>query len=162
MKPEDADNLFDVWTARLTSALAQRVTRKSFLTKLGTFLMVTVGAGTAASLEPRIVYAASCSDWWYCGMHGSPCAACGGSDSSCPSGCSPQSAWTYCCNLPGTNCWYYYTYRDCCGCSPSCDGTYCYNSSEPSWCTSGSYGCTLAQYAGWCGGDGCPTTPVRR
>jgi len=164
MDPNDieSDNPLDRLVERLSVALDERITRKAVLVRLGTGLLGILGLGAALAGSAKVVDASSCSDWQYCGLHGNLCSPCtGGTDTSWPAGCSAQASWTYCCQLPGTSCWYYETYKDCCGqnCSPSCS-TFCNNSSQGSWCTSGSYGCTMTIYGGLCSGSGCPFLPA--
>ncbi len=152
---------------RFARGLAQRTPRRSVLGKAGKSLLVLAGVATLDPVLPwdrrlpTVAAQGDCSSWQYCGMHGYPCSGCGGSDSSCPGGCSGGSSWTYCCTSPGTNCSYYYTYQDCCGSCSSCGNPFCTNSSEPNWCgTAGSYKCTMAIYGGLCSGTGCPSRPA--
>ena len=90
-----------------------------------------------------------CSSPQYCNMHGNPCACCGGSDASCPSGTARGAYWSYCCS--GRTRWF----TDCCGgsaCPASCP--WCANSNQPNWCGGAGgnvYRCTLAEDKGPCG-----------
>ncbi len=164
---DDAASPVDGGFEHLARGLAQRTPRRSFLGKAGTVLLALAGAATLDPVLPwdrRISTVAAqgeCGAWQYCGMHGHPCSGCGGSDSSCPGGCTEGSSWTYCCTYPGTSCTYYYTYRDCCGSCSSCSNSFCHGSDESDWCgTAGSYKCTLAVYGGLCSGTGCPFRPA--
>jgi methylamine dehydrogenase light chain len=137
---------------RATVALSERGSRRAFLAKVGRAILVISGVGAVTAsgvLQPvdrRVALAASCTDWSKCAMHGYPCENCGGSASSCPSGCSAGSSWTGCCSF-NANCYYYVTFQDCCGCSQSGCSNWCANSSEPNWCAGaggGTYTCTLS------------------
>lgn len=138
----------DEYGTRMARALAQRTgTRHGFLRLVGKGLLGLVGAPVLAPLLPvdRRVQPTdpACNYWKYCYIYGKPCANCGGSDNSCPSGCSQSSSsWTGCCRNPGNGCWYYVTYYDCCGCG-TCSTSFCSNGpTEPAWCSG--YTCTLA------------------
>lgn len=159
--------------SRLTIALSQRLSRKALLSRMGRVLLATVGAGAAANLNLLPAFAqCDCPEWWYCGLIGHPCSDCQtGSDTTCPTtcwdpvncNCAPRSWWSQCCQQPGTNCWYWYNYRDCCGsdCSPICGSRWCNCNLPQIWCAGqAQYGCTLAVGGGWCAGPGCPAAPA--
>jgi len=102
----------------------------------------TSGAVTASS-------GGICAQPQYCNIYGKPCACCGGSDASCPSGTNKGAYWSGSCG--GRNIWF----TDCCNsggtaCPSSCP--FCANSSsgQPSWCAAAGphYVCTLAEDKG--------------
>lgn len=153
---------------RLLRSTAARSTRRSFFGRLGTLALVLAGGGSAASLvlTDARVHASGCGpetgcdSWKYCWMSGKPCGKCGGTDTTCPGGCTKgTSYWVACCETP------IFTgrlirYKDCCGsctlnCNPS--GACCTNSKgqpgipSSGWCDNGlTYKCTLAEEIGPC------------
>lgn len=157
VRPDDA---VDDAVEAMSRKLAQRVSRRGFLTLLGKTVLALVAGSIAEVLLPvdRTVQVAeassNCSAGMNCGMHGYPCDCCGGTSSTCPSGTTRGSAWTRCCGGISGGCkkiWYY----DCCGtgsCSSSC--SWCSNSNEPNWCGGAggnAYRCTLALIGSACG-----------
>jgi len=152
---DSKDSRVELLVARATRALAQRTTRKRFLARAGRFVLKAVGVAVLPILPvDRIVenaMAANGSAWYLCGMYGRACdcANCGGSLTSCPSGCAQGSSWVACCtDLQGYG--RSISYFDCCetgsNCTAcnSCNG--CYNNpiAQPVWCGSASliYRCT--------------------
>ncbi len=116
---------FDRWSVRMSRSLASRISRRSFLTRLGTVL-----AGTAAYPLLPVARGAtdaqgnpedpgdptSCDYWRYCGMDGALCSCCGGTTSSCPPGTEPSVvSWIGTCRNPSDNKDYVISYHDCCG-----------------------------------------------
>ena len=114
----------------MTRHTARRVSRRSFLGKLGRW---AVGAAVlpllpvdraAQAVEPASRFARTaqaddptqCNYWRYCAVDGYLCACCGGGPSTCPPGSSPSpTAWIGSCVHPGDGQTYLIAYRDCCG-----------------------------------------------
>jgi methylamine dehydrogenase light chain len=110
--------------------LARRTSRRSFLTRLGTFLVGAaalpllpvaraVSDGHAASEEGLSGQAGdprSCQYWRHCAIDGFLCSCCGGSQNTCPPGTemSPVT-WIGTCRHPGDGKSYLISYNDCCG-----------------------------------------------
>jgi methylamine dehydrogenase light chain len=146
----DESDAVDGYVERLSRAFAQRTgTRQGFLALMSKTLLGLVGISSLSPLLPvdrRVPQAdPSCSAWQYCNIYGIPCANCpGGSDTSCPSGCTQSSSyWVGCCYNPSIGCYRYIHYYDCC-CSSSCSAQFCSNGGyEQAWCSPG-YTCTLA------------------
>lgn len=139
----EADETSDGLTTIVT-AWSQRVSRRSALVKIGNLLFAVAGVELAGALVrvPVALATHNCSPCKYCYLEGYPCSCCGGTDSTCPSGCTAQGYWTGCC-CNGLR----YRMQDCCGGCPSCPGTCHYCTNAPpgtAYCTSGSYKCTLA------------------
>jgi methylamine dehydrogenase light chain len=166
---QDASTEGDFVDSRVEEAarhLAQSTSRRSFLGWAGKLLIIAAGAGAVVPTLPvdrrikRADATVDCSYWAYCYMDGYPCANCGGTDTTCPSGCTAGNYWTQCCQNPADNCYYHVGYTDCCGCSITCTGSWCSNSSEGTWCGgAGSYSCTLAHVTTKCP-IGCPSRPA--
>lgn len=153
-RANDGSEVIDGQVEQLARAFASRTgTRHGFLGLLGKGLLGLAGVHILGPMLPvdRRVRPADpdCYYWKYCFMDGTPCANCGGSDNSCPSGCTQSSSsWTGCCYNPTDGCYHTVFYYDCCGCNTSCAGSFCNWSSEPSWCSG--YHCTLAVAGGKC------------
>jgi methylamine dehydrogenase light chain len=127
----------DRWTERAARALAQRSSRRGFLSALGgaltgaallPLLPVLRGSqaqaaepgGHAAAADPN-----SCEYWKYCAIDGFLCGCCGGSSSSCPPGTQPSPiTWIGTCHNPGDGRDYIVSYNDCCG-KTSCGSCFC-------------------------------------
>ncbi len=142
----------------LSRKLANHMSRRGFLAVLGKTALAFVVWGIAEILLPvdrtnQVAEAShTCSDWRNCDMHGYPCACCGGSSSSCPSGTQRGSFWTGCCAKPSGGCSLIY-YYDCCGSTGCSNCEWCTNSNEGTWCggVGGGYKCTLAIIGSSCG-----------
>jgi hypothetical protein len=96
----------------------------------------------------RLADSSICNNSENCYLHGFPCACCGGSRTACPSGASPGSFWSFCCNNTMIQ------FQDCCGgvtCPNSCP--FCQNSNQPNWCQGAptmQYACTMTIGVGSC------------
>ena len=156
----------DAKAVESTRSLAKRVSRRSFLSRVGVLL---VGAGAipvlpvirqaAAADLPELGDPQSCDYWRYCAFGGNLCSCCGGSESSCPPGTelSPVT-WVGTCRNPADGKHYLISYNDCCGKAPcgrcNCHRTegdkpiyYPSKSNNILWCfgtQSHSYHCTVA------------------
>ncbi len=161
----------DRLTTGAARTLAGRTSRRSFIGKLGTFL-VGMGAlpvlpvyreAAAAADIPEMGDSLSCDYWRYCAFSGSLCGCCGGSHTQCPAGSEAASvAWVGTCQNPSDGKNYLISYNDCCGKS-SCGRCGCHRSEGdrpvyfPSksnsilWCfgaQSHAYHCTMALVIG--------------
>ncbi|MEZ7829990.1 MAG: methylamine dehydrogenase light chain, partial [Gammaproteobacteria bacterium] len=74
-------------------ALARRISRRSFLSKLGMMLagaaafpLLPVARSFAQSSVEEVGDPQSCEYWRYCAMSGTLCSCCGGTYTSCPPG----------------------------------------------------------------------------
>ena len=172
-----ASGLFETMAARLdremtsrVRALANRISRRDLLARLGTLL---VGA-SAFPLLPmsRDVHAAdlpelgdprSCDYWRYCAFGGYLCSCCGGTQTTCPPGTEPSPVtWVGTCLNPTDGKQYLISYNDCCG-KTGCGRCFCHRtegdkpiyfpskSNDILWCfgtKSHSYHCTVALVIG--------------
>jgi methylamine dehydrogenase light chain len=130
----------DRWTERSTRAVARRVSRRSVLSQLASWL---VGAGAlpllpiARGAEPARPAGApggatpsdqdplSCDYWRNCGVDGFLCGCCGGSPTQCPPGTEMSAVtWIGTCHNPADGRDYVISYNDCCGKSP-CGRCFC-------------------------------------
>jgi hypothetical protein len=135
---------------------SQGISRRSAIARIGGFLFTIAGVaylGTAGPVRaaPRHPpqetkpgndshYYYLCSTCKYCLADGYPCECCGGTSSSCPSGCSAGSWWTGCC------CGLRYRMQDCCGSCPSCNSAhckFCTNAIPPDEAYCQNYKCTM-------------------
>lgn len=138
-------NWLDDVTARSSRLLAQRTSRRSWLTRLGTLavgaasiplLPVARAEGGGAEGYPGVPSQttgnpadpgnpASCEYWRYCAIDGFLCSCCGGTQNSCPPGTemSPLT-WIGTCLNPADNVHYIISYNDCCG-KTSCGNCLC-------------------------------------
>jgi len=111
--------------------MAQRTSRRSVLTRFGSFLVgatlpVLPVARAAedgrlpppddAALKGDAGDPKSCNYWRHCAIDGFLCACCGGSQNACPPGTemSPVT-WIGTCRHPGDGKDYIISYNDCCG-----------------------------------------------
>jgi len=153
--------------ARRTSlALARKLSRRHFLSRLGVILagvsslpLLPISRSLAQNSVQEIGDPQSCEYWRYCAMSGSICACCGGTSHSCPPGTQPSPiAWIGTCRNPVDGLNYLMSYNDCCGKS-SCSRCGChrteretpvyFNSTSSSiyWCfgvEDTSYHCTVS------------------
>jgi methylamine dehydrogenase light chain len=151
--------------------LARRVSRRSFLGRLGAFI-------AGAALLPLLPVARSfaqessikeigdpttCEYWRYCALGGTLCACCGGTHNTCPPGSEPSPiTWVGTCRNPVDDQDYLISYNDCCGkavCARCGCGNserdrpvyYTANSNSILWCFGTehrSYHCTVAVVLG--------------
>jgi methylamine dehydrogenase light chain len=114
----------DDLTRRIARRLSDRTSRRSFIGRLGTF-MVGMGAvpllpvyreAAAAADIPEMGDPQSCDYWRYCAYSGLLCSCFGGSPTQCPAGSEPASvAWIGTCTNPVDGKNYLISYNDCCG-----------------------------------------------
>lgn len=141
MKPISRSR-FDRLIELASRRAAQRVSRRSFLTRCGGWLVASSAlpllpvsrraqAGDAPQKppqKPKGVFASEfanqaqtkdptqCNYWRYCSSDGYLCACCGGGPSTCPPGSSPSpTSWVGSCINPDDGKTYLIAYRDCCG-----------------------------------------------
>ena len=121
--------------ARRTSlALARSLSRRNFLSRLGTFIagaaafpLLPVARSFAQGSVDEIGDPQTCEYWRYCAMSGTLCACCGGTRSSCPPGAQPSPiAWVGTCRNPADGRSYLMSYNDCCG-KATCSRCGCHN-----------------------------------
>lgn len=119
---------FDKLSERSTRGLAQRISRRNWLTALGVVLVggsslpLLPVARAAASSQPKAADVAesgdplSCDYWRYCAIDGFLCGCCGGSVNSCPPGTQMSPiTWIGTCRNPADGNNYVISYNDCCG-----------------------------------------------
>lgn len=162
---------FDRFVTQTSRRFANLTSRRSFVAKIGTFL---VGTGMVPMLPVYREAAAaadldemgdplSCDYWRYCAFSGRLCGCCGGTLTQCPAGSETATvAWVGTCENPTDGKSYLISYNDCCGKS-SCGRCGCHRSEGdkpvymPSqsnsilWCfgsQSHAYHCTLALVLG--------------
>ena len=142
-------SLLEKQTERVARNLAQQTSRRSFIGRLGLFLvggssipLLPVARAAAATPEksasgypgvsPQPALGpgeegdpASCDYWRYCGTTAPLCACCGGSANTCPPGAEMSPlAWIGTCRNPVDNKNYIISYNDCCG-KPQCKRCRC-------------------------------------
>lgn len=123
------------WIDRLVERsarrLAQQTSRRSFLARIGTFLVGASGLPLLpvaradegqpsvpgdAGLEEDLGDPKSCNYWRHCAIDGFLCACCGGTQSACPPGTEMSPiTWLGTCRHPGDGKDYVISYNDCCG-----------------------------------------------
>ena len=159
-----------------TTRLAQRLSRRSFLSRLGMMLagvaslpLLPVSRSFAQESISEIGDDQSCDYWRYCALDGTLCTCCGGTLTSCPPGSQPSPiTWVGTCRNPVDNLDYLISYNDCCG-KASCGRCGCHrteretpvyfpaNSGMILWCfgvEDPTYHCTVAVVLGEAsGGD---------
>ena len=95
--------------ARRTSlALARKLSRRNFLSRLGMFIagaasfpLLPVARSFAQDSVLEVGDPQSCEYWRYCAMSGTLCSCCGGSYSSCPPGSEASPiTWVGTCTNP--------------------------------------------------------------
>ncbi len=119
---------FDKLSEKSTRGLAQKISRRNWLTALGVVLVggsslpLLPVARAASSGQPKAADVAdsgdplSCDYWRYCAIDGFLCGCCGGSVNACPPGTQMSPiTWVGTCRNPvdGNN--YVISYNDCCG-----------------------------------------------
>lgn len=121
--------------ARATSlTLARRLSRRSFLSRLGMFIagaasfpLLPVARSFAQDSIQEVGDPKSCDYWRYCAMSGTLCSCCGGSYTSCPPGSQPSPiTWVGTCRNPVDGRDYLMSYNDCCG-KAVCSRCGCHN-----------------------------------
>lgn len=132
----------DEFVERVARRVAQRTSRRSFLAKLGYFVvggavlpMLPVDRSfkwKQASAEgfaetAQVDDPSQCDYWRYCAFDGYICDCCGGSVTSCPPGTKASpTAWIGSCINPDDGQTYLISYNDCCG-KDSCGRCGCLN-----------------------------------
>ena len=160
----------DESTRRGALTLARRLSRRAFLSRLGTLLagaaalpLLPVARTFAQNSIQEVGDPKSCDYWRYCAMSGSLCACCGGTHTSCPPGAQPSPiTWVGTCRNPVDGRDYLMSYNDCCG-KAVCARCGCHNtegdkpvyfnsaSSSVLWCfgvEDSSYHCTVSLVLG--------------
>jgi methylamine dehydrogenase light chain len=122
----------DRWFTQLTRMVAQRTSRRSFLSQLGAALLggaalpllpVVRGRASASPSVPGEPDMAkpegdpgSCDYWRHCAIDGFLCGCCGGSQHACPPGTQQSPVtWIGTCRNPADGKDYVISYNDCCG-----------------------------------------------
>jgi len=154
--------------------VAQRTSRRSFLTKTGAAML----GGSLLPMLPfdrnfGMAYAqegaspdgdqTDCEYWRYCALDGNLCNSCGGTLTQCPPGAEASKvSWVGTCTNPNDGKDYLVSYNDCCG-KASCSGSFCFTSegerpgyrmglyNDINWCManeSKGYHCTVAVLVG--------------
>jgi len=132
---------FDKMSERVTRKLAQRSSRRSFLSRFGAVLvaapalpLLPVARAKAADKQTdfeRYSQAkddTKCTYWKYCASDGVLCSCCGGGHHTCPPGAEPSPiSWIGTCVNPDDGKSYVIAYRDCCG-KPVC------SAGKSCWC----------------------------
>jgi methylamine dehydrogenase light chain len=137
MKPISSTR-FDRFIELSSRRVAQRVSRRSFLSRCGGWLVAASAIpllpvsrrAQAAEHKPKTSgkFASDfanqaqtkdhtqCNYWRYCSSDGYLCACCGGGPNVCPPGSSPSpTSWVGSCINPDDGKTYLIAYRDCCG-----------------------------------------------
>lgn len=167
-------NKIDATTENVARLLARRVPRRSFLRRLGAFMvggfaipLLPMSRIRAATGIPDSGDPATCEYWRNCALDGFLCSCCGGSHTSCPPGTvvSPIT-WIGTCRNPDDGKDYVISYNDCCGKS-ACGRCYCFGnereepmyrparSNDIVWClgsTEQAYHCTVSPIIGLANG----------
>lgn len=125
----------DKITERRARSIAQRTSRRSLLTGLGSLLvgasaipLLPVARAQEARQAPypgETGDPASCDYWRYCAIDGFLCSCCGGSANTCPPGTEMSPiTWIGTCLNPVDGKNYIISYNDCCG-KASCGNCLC-------------------------------------
>lgn len=136
---------FDRLTERATRELARRTSRRTFVARLGAYLLGTaafpllpIDRAFAARLpdgrdvKPKETgdpgdpgNTRACDYWRYCGIDGFLCSCCGGTHTKCPPGTEMSTiTWIGTCRNPADDKHYLISYNDCCGKS-ACGRCFC-------------------------------------
>lgn len=126
--------VLDRVTERAARGLAARLSRRSFLARLGTLVVVAPAfpllpvdrvsaqaakGGTDFGDHAQAQDASQCNYWRYCAIDGFLCTCCGGGVHTCPAGSTPSpTSWLGTCLHPKDGKQYLISYRDCCGPGP--------------------------------------------
>ncbi len=166
----------DRWFEVSARQVAQRTSRRSFMSRLGVLLLggsllpllPVARAGAEEDLPDESLMGKQgdpkrCEYWRHCAIDGSPCSCCGGSQTACPPGTELSAiTWIGTCRNPGDGKDYIISYNDCCGKS-SCGRCMCFRSegdkpvylpqksNDINWCqgtNSNVYHCTIAAVIG--------------
>lgn len=169
-------NVLDRFMDRSSRELARRMSRRSFVARLGTVIVggaalpllpVARAAAEAGRREPDASTPegdpTACEYWRHCGIDGFACSCCGGSANQCPPGSELSVVtWVGTCRNPADDRDYVVSYNDCCGKS-SCGRCQCQRNegdrpmydparaNDINWCQSASstiYHCTIAVVLG--------------
>jgi methylamine dehydrogenase light chain len=160
--PENFENKqkkFDEVTTKALTSLAERISRRNMLARLGNFTLALMGASVIPLLPvDRVMRTANgqttlgCGAWQLCGIYGRLCSNCNcpsGTAQSCPRCTHQGSEWQSCCpvrdgNNQPTGERRTVRYIDCCGQQgdPNCNGNanncdsgqFCGNNTQPNWC----------------------------
>jgi methylamine dehydrogenase light chain len=125
-------NRLDRFVEHAARLVAQRTSRRSFLTRLGGVLLgsaaiplLPVARAAAATRAPAPDESgiagdagdpASCNYWRHCSIDGLLCSCCGGSQNACPPGTEmSRVTWIGTCRNPADGKDYIISYNDCCG-----------------------------------------------
>ncbi len=153
-----------------TLGLARRLSRRSFLSRLGAMLagvatlpLLPVARSFAQESVQEVGDPQSCEYWRYCALGGTLCACCGGTHKACPPGAEASPiTWVGTCKNPVDDVDYLISYNDCCG-KAVCQRCGCHNterdrpvyfpsnSSSVLWCFGTehrTYHCTVAVVLG--------------
>jgi hypothetical protein len=108
---------FDKTGRRAFEALAQRSSRRGFLSAVGRVAFTVAGVAAADIVLPVGRADADqyqCGDWQICGFCGYQCGCtgCSGSSSDCPNCACIGTSWTACCCTSGPGC-VKFRYKDC-------------------------------------------------
>ena len=150
MKPI-SKNPFDRIMELTSRRVAQRVSRRSFLSRCGSWLVAASAlpllpvsrqaqaADKSQKPKPTVKFLSDfanqaqthdptqCNYWRYCSSDGYLCSCCGGGPSTCPPGSTPSpTSWIGSCINPDDGKTYLIAYRDCCG-QDSCGKCNCVN-----------------------------------
>ena len=129
----------DLWLTEWSRALAQRASRRSFLTRLGSWLTGTallpllpvarLGRAAATGEPDRSAPEGNpedCEYWRYCSIDGFLASCCGGTHRSCPPGTQMSPiTWIGTCRNPADGKEYVISYNDCCG-KDACGRCFCH------------------------------------
>lgn len=141
-RPSEPSARIDRLAEDAVRRLARRLSRRSFLGRLGALLAggaalpllpvsrVAAATPSGASPSPEGVAGpegdpASCDYWRHCAIDGFLCSCCGGSHTACPPGTTMSPVtWIGTCRNPADGRQYIVSYNDCCG-KDYCGRCYC-------------------------------------
>lgn len=127
---------FDEMFERVSRKIAERISRRSFISNIGTKIAAgailmpllpvdrrgrisraeAAGGFDRSGWKPQDTDVQSCDYWRHCSIDGYICDCCGGSLTDCPPGTKlSPSSWVASCYNPGDGQSYLIAYRDCCG-----------------------------------------------
>jgi methylamine dehydrogenase light chain len=160
---------FDKIGERATRRLAQKSSRRGFLTRFSAALvaapilpLLPVARAQAADKQTDFERYSQASDdtkcnyWKYCASDGVLCSCCGGGHHTCPPGAEPSPiSWIGTCVNPEDGKSYVIAYRDCCG-KPAC------SAGKSCWCDGAdrelpTYRAQLNNDIIWCFGNAAAT-----